>query len=194
MANKPGAAIFADRPAVTAYLRQIARLAGFDPDAAEDPVVSLVSGPLPANLAGGAIWLGGQADPQRPDLYAVKIPVRAASLIERLVSLRRAASAARTEIVFTGGALDIVHNVWTGATGNVQKLTDKETAILVHLYRAAGAPIGRDELLRDVWEYVDGVETHTLETHIYRLRQKIEPDPSQPSIIVTSGDGYRIAL
>jgi DNA-binding response OmpR family regulator len=58
------------------------------------------------------------------------------------------------------------------------RLTEKETNILKFLYRAQSGVVARDVLLHEVWGYNAGVTTHTLETHIYRLRQKIEPDPS----------------
>jgi DNA-binding response OmpR family regulator len=74
------------------------------------------------------------------------------------------------------------------------RLTEKETSILKYLYRAGGKPVTRDVLLDEVWGYNSGVTTHTLETHIYRLRQKIEPDPSNAAILVTEGGGYRLAL
>lgn len=73
---------------------------------------------------------------------------------------------------------------------NKIRLTDKEAQILRHLYRAGGKSIDRDTLLAEIWSYKPEVTTHTLETHIYRLRQKIEPNPEQPRIIVTEGDGY----
>jgi DNA-binding response OmpR family regulator len=72
------------------------------------------------------------------------------------------------------------------------KLTEKETAIIKFLYRANEQVIGRDVLLQDVWGYNAGVTTHTLETHIYRLRQKIERDPGHAEILVTEGGGYRL--
>ena len=72
------------------------------------------------------------------------------------------------------------------------RLTDKETAILKYLYRAGAKTISRDVLLDEVWGYNAGVTTHTLETHVYRLRQKIEPDPSNTVILVTEPGGYRL--
>ncbi len=72
------------------------------------------------------------------------------------------------------------------------RLTEKETAILKYLFRAGDAVIGRDELLNEVWGYNSGVTTHTLETHVYRLRQKIERDPSNARILVTEPGGYRL--
>ena len=72
------------------------------------------------------------------------------------------------------------------------RLTDKETAILKYLYRAGDRVVGREVLLDEVWGYNANVTTHTLETHVYRLRQKIEPDPSNAQILVTEPGGYRL--
>ena len=72
------------------------------------------------------------------------------------------------------------------------RLTEKETAILKYLYRTGLKVVGRDVLLQEVWGYNSGVTTHTLETHIYRLRQKIEKDPSNAELLVTEPGGYRL--
>lgn len=72
------------------------------------------------------------------------------------------------------------------------RLTEKETAILKYLFRAGENVIGRDVLLNEVWGYNSGVTTHTLETHVYRLRQKIERDPSNAELLVTEPGGYRL--
>jgi DNA-binding response OmpR family regulator len=78
--------------------------------------------------------------------------------------------------------------------GNKVRLTEKETSILRYLYRAGQRPVSRDMLLQEVWGYNSGVTTHTLETHIYRLRQKIEKDAATPGILVTEAGGYKLAL
>jgi DNA-binding response OmpR family regulator len=72
------------------------------------------------------------------------------------------------------------------------RLTEKETAIIKFLLRSGEQIVGRDVLLHDVWGYNAGVTTHTLETHVYRLRQKIERDPSHAEILVTEGGGYKL--
>ncbi|WP_140984256.1 response regulator transcription factor [Asticcacaulis tiandongensis] len=72
------------------------------------------------------------------------------------------------------------------------RLTEKETNILKYLYRAGGKPVSREELLTEVWGYNAGVTTHTLETHVYRLRQKIEPDPANARLLLTDAGGYRL--
>ncbi len=79
-----------------------------------------------------------------------------------------------------------------GETKQKVRLTEKETSILKFLYRSGAAVIGRETLLGEVWGYNAGVTTHTLETHVYRLRQKIEPDPSNARILVTEPGGYRL--
>ena len=72
------------------------------------------------------------------------------------------------------------------------RLTEKETSILKYLFRAGDKAVSRDVLLNEVWGYNAGVTTHTLETHIYHLRQKIEIDPSSAEILVTAPGGYRL--
>jgi DNA-binding response OmpR family regulator len=78
-------------------------------------------------------------------------------------------------------------------SGGKVRLTDKETSVLRYLCRA-GQPVSRETLLREVWGYSPGLTTHTLETHIYRLRQKIELDVANPAILVTDSRGYRLVL
>jgi len=76
--------------------------------------------------------------------------------------------------------------------GNKVRLTEKETSILKYLYRADQKVITRNVLLEEVWGYNSGVTTHTLETHIYRLRQKVEKDPSNATLLVTESGGYKL--
>jgi DNA-binding response OmpR family regulator len=73
------------------------------------------------------------------------------------------------------------------------RLTEKETNILKYLYRAGEKPVSREELLAEVWGYNAGVTTHTLETHVYRLRQKIEQDPANARLLLTEAGGYKLA-
>jgi DNA-binding response OmpR family regulator len=78
------------------------------------------------------------------------------------------------------------------ADGRRVRLTEKETSILKYLYRAGAKAVPREELLREVWGYNSGVTTHTLETHVYRLRQKIEIEANAPQLLVTETGGYRL--
>ena len=77
--------------------------------------------------------------------------------------------------------------------GKKIRLTEKETNILKYLYRAGEKAVSREELLAEVWGYNAGVTTHTLETHVYRLRQKIEPDPANARLLLTEQGGYKLA-
>lgn len=72
------------------------------------------------------------------------------------------------------------------------RLTEKEAAILKYLYRAGGQAVSREILLHEIWGYRADISTHTLETHIYRLRQKIEPDPHESQILITTSGGYKL--
>jgi DNA-binding response OmpR family regulator len=77
--------------------------------------------------------------------------------------------------------------------GRKLRLTEKEANILKYLYRAGAKAVSREELLAEVWGYNAAVTTHTLETHVYRLRQKIEPDPAAAHLLLTEAGGYRLA-
>ncbi len=78
------------------------------------------------------------------------------------------------------------------ASGKKVRLTEKEASILKYLYRADGQIVGREKLLSEVWGYNANVTTHTLETHVYRLRQKIESNPAKAVILVTEAGGYKL--
>lgn len=77
--------------------------------------------------------------------------------------------------------------------GKKVRLTEKETAILKFLLRSGDQPVSRERLLTEVWGYNAEVSTHTLETHVYRLRQKIERNPAEARLLLTGPGGYRLA-
>src|ERR687890_1701052 len=124
--------------------------------------------------------------------YVVK-PFKFAVLLARIRAQLRQHEASEDAIfqigpyTFRPGAKLLI-----GERGSKLKLTEKETAILRYLYRAGAKVVSRDVLLAEVWGYNANVTTHTLETHIYRLRQKIETDPSNASILVTEPGGYKL--
>lgn len=72
------------------------------------------------------------------------------------------------------------------------KLTEKEVAVIKYLYKAKGHNVSKNDLLRDVWDYNADVTTHTIETHIYRLRQKVEQDDASAQLIVTEDGSYKL--
>ncbi len=96
-------------------------------------------------------------------------------------------------IIQIGNAtLNVAHATFSIPNETLITLTEKEIAILCYLKDHQGQSVEREELLSNIWEYAKGVETHTLETHIYRLRQKIEKNPSEPLYIITTDFGYMI--
>ena len=124
--------------------------------------------------------------------YVVK-PFKFAVLLARIRAQLRAHQASEDAIfrigpfTFRPGAKILVND-----KGSKLKLTEKETAILRFLYRAGQTTVSRDTLLQEVWGYNAAVTTHTLETHVYRLRQKIETNPSAARILVTEPGGYKL--
>lgn len=98
------------------------------------------------------------------------------------------------DVIFTVGPYSFqpAAKMMEMADGTKVRLTDKETSILKFLYRQGAKTVSRDILLQEVWGYNNRVTTHTLETHIYRLRQKIERDPSHARLLVTEEGGYRL--
>jgi DNA-binding response OmpR family regulator len=124
--------------------------------------------------------------------YVTK-PFRFAVLLARIrAQLRQHESS--EDATFTVGPYTFKpgQKLLTLENGQKIRLTEKEAAIIRYLYRADQKVVTRDVLLEEVWGYNSGVTTHTLETHVYRLRQKIERDPSNAEILVTENGGYKI--
>jgi DNA-binding response OmpR family regulator len=124
--------------------------------------------------------------------YVTK-PFRFAVLLARIrVQLRQ--HEASEDAVFTIGPYTFRpgSKLLLNPQNNKVRLTEKETSILRYLYRAGQQPVLRETLLHEVWGYNSGLTTHTLETHIYRLRQKIEKDAAAPAILVTEAGGYKL--
>lgn len=123
-----------------------------------------------------------------------KKPFRVGEVMERMIQLHQKAGVEPDVLIPLGSYLLDRHSstLRDQSTQELIRLTDKERDILLHLHENAGQAIERKALLDAVWAYADGVETHTLETHIYRLRQKIEKDPSDPRILVTEDEGYTL--
>jgi hypothetical protein len=186
MPDQPTIAVFADTPAQRYYLGAIVQLAGFG--VANDPQKAsfgLAVSAVPEDLKSLPCLTLGQ------DLSS---PAKAAFVIEALQKMGRDRAAMPARLLIGEHYLDTRENLFFSHGKNAIRLTEKETAILTFLKEMDGAAVSRDQLLTRVWAYADGVETHTLETHIYRLRQKIEKDPSNPEILLTQGDGYSLIV
>jgi DNA-binding response OmpR family regulator len=124
--------------------------------------------------------------------YVTK-PFRFAVLLARIRAQLRQHEASE-DAVFTIGPYTFrpSSKLLISPKGSKVRLTEKETAILRYLYRAGQRPVSRETLLQEVWGYNSGVTTHTLETHVYRLRQKVERDATNPAILVTDAGGYKL--
>ncbi len=127
--------------------------------------------------------------------YVVK-PFRLAELVARLRAQIRVFETSEDAVLVIGpyhfrpGSRSLTEPT----TNRRVRLTEKEAAVLKHLYRAGSTPVPRQVLLRDVWGYASGASTHTVETHIYRLRRKIEPDERVSRILVNTDGGYRLGF
>jgi len=116
-------------------------------------------------------------------------PIRLGAIMDQMLQGLNAQT--QSLLHFGAATLDPAQGVFQADKDAVPvRLTEKEIAVLVLLAKAAGHHVSRQQLLNDVWGYAQDVETHTLETHIYRLRQKIEAEPAHPQILMTSEDGY----
>ena len=154
-----------------------AQLAGWRPTA---PVLALID-PGQETIAADPVFAAFLTRPVRiGELVA---------LIERLV----AAGAARGERAIGPYLFQPTAKLLREPVGDrTVRLTEKEAAMLELLYRAGSAGLTRERLLAEVWGYSDAVTTHTLETHIYRLRRKIERDAGGTRLLLTEPGGYRL--
>ena len=127
--------------------------------------------------------------------YVIK-PFGAAELMARLRAVLRAHDASKDASFDIGGfVFRPAMRMLTKPDGKRGiRMTDKESRLLRQLHHARGKPVSREVLLTAIWGYAKTAATHTLESHIYRLRQKIEPDPSRPTIVLTSPGGYRLGV
>lgn len=180
------------RAAVEAYLADHERYAGLCCVCAVDEVKS--------KLADGVHIYLLNADEKAPEgsVLCLSKPVRLGAVldsVERILK-RRQGEQELQSIKFQGWTLDTLYNILQPEGGGSKdvRLTEKEKDILVLLHGHTDESVSREQLLHSVWAYADGVQTHTLETHIYRLRQKLESDPANPQILLTTDTGYQLKL
>ncbi len=120
----------------------------------------------------------------------LKAPLRFGALIDQIQYLAHQLQTLISDILLHNGVVDVQRSCFQQGDACIQ-LTEKEMAILLYL-RDKNALVPKEDLLDQVWGYVEGIETHTIETHIYRLRQKIEVDPSEPKNLITLEGGYAL--
>ncbi len=119
-------------------------------------------------------------------------PLRIAELLSLIRARLETRAAAVAPANLGGRAFCETTQTLAGPDGAPRLLTEKETAILARLAQARGAVVPRDVLLQEIWGYNPMVTTHTLETHIHRLRRKIENSSRKPLILLTAESGYRL--
>jgi hypothetical protein len=141
-------------------------------------------------------------DSKGQEISSVDQPVRAGRVVDILSTYSLAGLNLGTlpeQINFSHYSLDI-HSALITSEDNKSnadsavRLTEKERDILCYLYQKENNEAQRDELLDTIWGYAEGIETHTLETHIYRLRKKIENNPAEPEILITDGSSYKLVI
>lgn len=119
-------------------------------------------------------------------------PVRIGKIIDDIIKTTQQKKNEIETLLFKNAKLNTHNFTFLRLDGEKVSLTEKETEILSHLHNKKPITVSKTELLKSVWNYADNVETHTLETHIYRLRQKIELDPAKPQILLTKEEGYTV--
>ena len=146
-------------------------------------------------LAGyrGPILVLGGTDTAVDGIEKMALPSRFSMIVARIRGVIRSFEAREDPWLTIGGfRLMLGSKTLVNQKGKAEKLTDKEADILRFMHRAGGDLVAREVLLTEIWGYNERVSTHTLETHIYRLRQKIEQDPAHAELLVTELGGYRL--
>ena len=121
-------------------------------------------------------------------------PLRIGRIIDQILHYKRESASGEEVIVFGDCRLDRYQGLFSKGDNAPVRLAEKEVALLVLLHESKGEAVSREVLLEQIWQYAENVETHTLETHIYRLRRKIEQDPAEPKILQTSDKGYFLSF
>jgi DNA-binding response OmpR family regulator len=166
-----------------------------DDDFASPDARSAITGLRDAGFTGPILLLASKTQKvEAQDCACLARPFRFSDLLARLRLLLRRRERKQDEIFSIGPyCFRPLSGELTCGESVRLRLTGIESAILARLSRACGECVSRDILLRDVWGYNPTVTTRTLETHIHRLRRKMESNPAKPSLLVTEANGYRVA-
>ncbi len=164
-------------PSFQIDFRDHSELDNFAPDAHDIPFVLVTK---------------GEAEDKPHNFKKIEKPMKIGQLFDHIV--HQIKNLSKDHVITIGPyQLDLEQNFLTHADKEAIRLTDIEMRILKHLYSSGPVFTPRQELLEAIWGYGDNIETHTLETHIYRLRQKIEDNSSEPEILMTDDKGYYLA-
>jgi len=97
-------------------------------------------------------------------------------------------------LLFSHFSFDLREKILTDLLSQkTSRLTEKEAQLLHFFIQHKDHPVSKETLLKEIWAYHPEAETHTLETHIYRLRQKLEEDPTSPQVLINCREGYVLA-
>jgi DNA-binding response OmpR family regulator len=162
-------------------------------DALDDPAPGTLCGRLrDSGLAGPILAIGDRVEHFADADATLRPPIRIGVLLTSLRAALARRGQAQPEPDLGPYRFDPTGLVLVHTDGRELRLTAKEAAILRHLRRQDGGTVSRQGLLEAVWGYASGVATHTVETHIYRLRRKIEADPARPALLLTVPGGYAL--
>jgi hypothetical protein len=145
-------------------------------------------------FAGPILFVGGEAAVQSPMDFCVARPVRLGALLARICAHGTGAQSAGTPALGPYQLVAAECALRDGLTGRLVRLTELELKLLTYLIASQGTLVDREQLLQQVWGYSAAADTHTVETHIWRLRQKIETGDPATRFVVTETGGYRLAL
>jgi DNA-binding response OmpR family regulator len=159
-----------------------------DPEARSQALAAVRGG----GFEGPVMILGGYDAVRSPGDEPTPRPVRLGVLLARIDAHAKAYLGGDTSMLGPYQFIPDERLLRDPGNGRVIRLTELEKDLLVYLLAAEGALIGREQLLVDVWGYSDGVDTHTVETHIWRLRQKIETEDPASRFLITEAGGYRL--
>ena len=153
---------------------------------------------IPASLSEAInipiIFLGNETDNVPDSAIIINKPFKLENLLDSVLSCINFSSRGANAIISFGHyTLDSFHKQLIHSKNNsATKLTEREVAIISYLYKTKGKTVSKGELLSEVWEYNPEATTHTVETHIYRLRQKIDADNHGQNPIITEENGYSL--
>ena len=186
-------AIHSASPSVARALQSIIAMSGhhFASEGTADLVIIDTLHPAPTPpTSSNRLMLVATNDTATSDAPSLPCPLRPERLLQRLFMLANTQRLALGQ----GWSLDMLARTLEHEHSAPLSLTEKECALLKHLLQAHPAPLGRDDLLEQVWGMASAIDTHTLETHIYRLRNKLEALTPRPCDIRTHDGAYVLAF